>query len=107
MNKSLIKESRSAAFIYGCFSMVNLSYIIITLIFARRYGISLIDALKATSGTMLYLIILALINGIMAIAVWKFLSLSKKLRQATMGITFFFVVAAVTTLITAILSWFP
>jgi hypothetical protein len=105
--KSLIKESHAIAFIYGCFGIMYSSIIAITIILASHYGLGPIVAVKAASGTLIYLLALSLINIIMAILAWKIVSLSNRVQRTVIVFAIFLAISAIINLITAISSWFP
>lgn len=110
MNKE-IKDSHSIAWGYGCFGLMWLSIIIVLIIFpVRHYGIThpteILSALKAASGTIIYLLVMSSVNISMALAVWRITSFSEKAQKIVFGFAIFFAVSATILLLTSIASWF-
>lgn len=106
ITRSINKECRSIAYGYGCFALIHVPLIAFALYMSMSYGLSTLEFIKAISRTLTLILIPFSINSIMAVSVWKLLSLSKKGQSIVTVASILLTAAAGCILISTIVSLF-
>lgn len=104
--KDEIKDSHSIAWGYALFGLLWMAILMVVIV--RHYGIEQPDQYGAhhvTSGVILFLIIMASVNIIMAIAAWQMMAVSKTKQRIIFGFAILLASGAVILFLQAITPW--
>ncbi len=106
MINSINKRVKSIAFGYACFALMWLTFLCFILYIMGWDGFKLaIEEPALISDTLIYIAAMVLINGLMAVAIWNVIHMSKKKKRLLIVFSFSFASVYVIGLLYSLWKW--